>query len=244
MPRKSRNNGKVATSNQLPARVIQSGADVRRQLNSKGKSKNNIMRPFGVFGQNALTFERAIHLISSLPDEDGVMCIYDKLIELEEREKLPCECLVKFVRNMNEVSGRARWKRAPPETATGDGSFHCWLEDADGMIIDHHFKEYDDMMKMARCNSKQKVYVEWTDEQQKEKLKNLLPDIMENINENAKRNGIPKRAVMALMARNPGFRACCVNAWSIKSLRPELRFVIGNMGFRSRDDPNKVWWEY
>ena len=273
MPRKSRNNGKVATSNQLPARVIQSGADVRRQLNSKGKSKNNIMRPFGVFGQNALTFERAIHLISSLPDEDGVMCIYDKLIELEEREKLPCECLVKFVRNMNEVSGRARWKRAPPETATGDGSFHCWLEDADGMIIDHHFKEYDDMMKMARCNSKQKVYVEWTDEQQKEKLKNLLPDIMENINENAKRNGIeftikstdiPGVKIRETIKEGLGrkytswkaieYPKVCpifgfdldwgMNGRQHNSLRPELRFVIGNMGFRSRDDPNKVWWEY
>ena len=244
MPRKSRNNGKVATSNQLPARVIQSGADVRRQLNSKGKSKNNIVRPFGVFGKNALTFERAIHLLSTLPEEDGGVCIYDKIIELEEREKLPRECLVKVVRHMNEVSGRARWKRSPPETATGDGSFHCWLEDADGMIIDPHFKEYDDMMKMAHCNSRAKVYVEWTDEQQKEKLKNLLPDIMENINENAKRNGIPKRFVMAIMAGNPGFRACCVNAWSMKSLRPELRFVIGNMGFRSKDDPNRVWWEY
>lgn len=244
MPRKSRNNGKVATANQLPMRAIQSGADIRVQLNAKGKEKNNIVRPFGVFGNSVLTFERAINLLSSLPDEDGVVSIYDKIIELEEREKIPRESLVCFVRNMNEMGGRTRWNRAPPETGKDDGSFHCWLEDKDGMIIDPHFKEYDDIMKMPRCNSREKVYIEWTPEQQKEKLKNLIPDILENINKNAKQNGVPKEVIMTIMAGNPGWRACCVNAWCIKYLRPELRLVIGNMGFRHRDNPNRVWWEY
>ena len=236
MPRKSRNNGKVATSNKLPARVIQSNADRRTQIPARYKKMCG--------GGHNVNWGYYLQLLQTLPEEDGTICIYDKIREIEEREKLPFESLIKFVRKLHEAQGTMRWEKEPISTQSGNGSFHCWLEDKDGMIIDPHFKEYDDMMKMPRCNGRAKVYEEWSPKQQKEKLKNLIPEVMENIEENATRNNIPKEAVMAIIAANPGFRACPLNAWCMKSIRPELRFVIGNMGFRSRDDPNKVWWEY
>jgi hypothetical protein len=179
-------------------------------------------------------------IYENAPEEPYML--YDYLEEKCDELEINFTKLIASLRKSAEDNGR--WDRVEPNTDKDSGSFHMWLEDANGKIIDPHFREYDGLCKMSNTDGRKKVYHKWTEAQQKEKLKNLIPDILAVIKANCKQNEIPMREMMAILAYRPSFRCCPMNAWSLKSVMPELKVCIGNMGFRSKEDPNKIWWEY
>lgn len=179
-------------------------------------------------------------MLSIIPSNVCGSKLYDEIRKVEDRFGIRPETLINIVRKRQE----GRWGKAPVDTSDDNGSFHMWLEDEDGDIIDPHFEEFVGMMKMPNCDSREKVYSKWTDEEQKEKLTNLIPGIVRIIKRNCDVNGLGMREMMMILALRPQFRCCPMNAWCMKSVFPELKVCIGNMGFRSKDDPEKIWWEY
>lgn len=150
-----------------------------------------------------------------------------------------------FITNLRNANyHEARWAKADPNTSADNGAFHMWLEDEDGNPIDPNFPEYAGLCKMPNCDAEQKVYHKWTEAQQAEKLRNLIPSIMKVIQDNCDINGLSKPEMMGILALNPQFRCCPMNTWCLKHFKREGKVCIGNMGFRSKDDPSRIWWEY
>lgn len=173
--------------------------------------------------------------------------LYDYLESKCEVRNVSFPKLIALVRASNE---RGRWSRTSPNTSAHNGAFHMWCENDDGEIFDPHFKQFDGMCKMSNTNSREKVYHKWTEAEQKEKLTNLIPGIMRILKKNCAANNMPMEPMMAIIAINPQFRCCPMNAWCIKAMardnreKQKLKICIGNMGFRSNENPEKIWWEY
>ena len=171
--------------------------------------------------------------------------IYDEMRAYEVADGVAPETYIDIVRDAHSQSSVGRWSKSDIQRdGMLNGSFHCWVEDPDGNIIDPHFPQYDKMMLMNRCDGSRKVYSEWSIPDQIQKLKMLTPRIKRNISENAISNGIPPELMLMVMEDKPQFRCCHVNAFAIKAQNPEYKFKIGNMGFRHQTDPDKIWWEY
>lgn len=245
MTRKSRSNGRIPTKNRARKAAIENRADTRPHISARCREVLEQTKSLTAGLPRGWTPQKIINIITPLAsieeEAEGELCLYDELRKLEIHHKVPKELFVKFVRNMNP---NGRWVKREVNTDHDNGSFHMWLEDEDGTIIDPHFPQYDKLCKMPACDPQQKVYVKWSEEQIAEKLRNLIPWIMETIRGNAERNGVPKELIIATIATSPQFRGCPVNAWCMKVLRPELKVCIGNMGFRSIEHRDKIWWEY
>jgi hypothetical protein len=141
-----------------------------------------------------------------------------------------------------------RWGREPIDTSAEGVAFHMWIEDEEGNIHDPHFEEYDNLMFLHNCDGSQKVYAEWSAEQQKEKLKNLLPSVMFAINNDlatkTKRTQEEKQEFIEFLSTTGMFACCPLNAMAKKRLNPTWTIKIGSLGFRSIEDPEKIFWEY
>ena len=183
--------------------------------------------------------QHLVSVIHSLPEKGGAL--YRELLKIEEHFGVDKEYLVRFVRRKSS----GRWARDPVNTDAEDGAFHCWLVDEEGVIEDPHFKAYEEAMLMPNCDANQKVYSEWTEEEQRTKLFNLLPGMIARFKENGDRLGWSVAATMKFHSEHPRELCCPMNAWAIKAQNPKRWTIkIGNLGFRSKDNHRKIWWEY
>lgn len=214
----------------------------KNQSNKKKKQRNRGRGVPTEISANGTTITPKLMEAMMIADQTEPYNTYDTIRAFEVVNGVEPETYINQIRALHE--GRGRWEKKAPDLSYDGGAFHAWLEDADGNIIDPHFPQYDGMMKMPNCDPHQKVYSEWSTADQIVKLKHLIRRSKEIVNRNMVVNGLSEQEVINILAHNPIFRCCHQNAYTMKCLRPELKYKIGNMGFRSRDDPNKIWWEY
>lgn len=183
-----------------------------------------------------------IHLLTILANGESDSRAYDAIREYEIENGFEKEYLINYARHSADTE--VQFDREKVNTSADNGSFHAWIRKADGTIRDPHFPEYDTLVKMPNCDASQKVYHEWTPEQQEAKLKNSIPRIMKNIRANMEANDKTMEYICQRMVNRPAFRSCIINAFAYKYTHPDSEIVIGNMGFRNRKTPHLIWWEY
>ena len=210
------------SANRMPQRSINARANCR----IKGKKTNETRAILEDIWENA-------------PNEGHL--IYDYLMAACAERGINANELIRTLRDIGVHT--QRWEKATPDTSADNGAFHMWLE-VDGKPLDPEFPEYEGLCKMPNCDPEQRVYHKWSKEKQAEKLRNLIPGIMKVIKDNCDINGLSKKEMMAVLALNPQFRCCPMNTWCLKHFKPDGEICIGNMGFRSKDDPDRIWWEY
>ena len=171
---------------------------------------------------------------------------YDALRQYEIDNGLPDGKLINWVRHSqgNSRSLGHRFAKEPINTSASGMCFHAWIRKPDGSIHDPHFKEYELMMKMPNCDANEKVYDEWSPSQQKEKLRNEMPSLIDTMKLNMDENNQTKKEIAEFLIANPQYRACIFNAFCYKIIHPECEIVIGHMGFRNKKTPSIIWWEY
>lgn len=169
--------------------------------------------------------------------------IYETLRQYEMDNDLTDGSLVNWVRHSQGNSIR-RFAKEPIDTSANGMCFHAWIRKPDGSIHDPHFKEYDWMMKMPNCDANEKVYDEWSPTQQKEKLRNEMPSLIDVMKDNREINNSTNTEIAEFLIANPQYRACIFNAFCYKIIHPDCEIVIGNMGFRNKKTPSIIWWEY
>lgn len=210
----------------------------RNLLPQRARDAHSVAR---TFGKQSLRHRAILNsIVENMPDDPLEM--YDYLEEACAIYHIAFNSLLKDIRAA--CLDGAKWNREEPNTSADNGAFHMWCEDENGNIADPHFKEYDKICKMPDCDPNRKVYHKWSEEQQAEKLRNLIPSIMKVINDNMELNGLGRMEMMGILALNPQFRCCPMNAWCLKAYKRDLKICIGNLGFRSKEDPSKIWWEY
>lgn len=169
--------------------------------------------------------------------------IYETLRQYEMDNDLTDGSLVNWVRH-SQGNSRHRFAKEPIDTSANGMCFHAWIRKPDGSIHDPHFVEYDYMMKMPNCDANEKVYEEWSPTQQKEKLRNEMPSLIDTMKINMEEHNETKKHIAEVLIANPQYRACIFNAFCYKIIHPDCEIVIGHMGFRNKKTPSIIWWEY
>ena len=129
---------------------------------------------------------------------------------------------------------------------------HAWCEDVEGNVVyDPCFKWYDYICNLHGCAKKKKRHYKVQANMKETVLKIVKSHIKEG-----KQIGLWKdfKSGMEFWRdflegedefedKENGEGKCFINAYCYKYFHPEVKLMIGSMGFE-KDKSNEVWWEY
>ena len=121
------------------------------------------------------------------------------------------------------------------------GDFHCWIENMDGKVVfDPVFRHYKEICKMRGLDIKKPHRFAWNNQDKWCRYFTMSQDIKECKTE-------PVRSAIRHIPPQP---LCCrgnsINYFVSHLRADDSKYIIriGSMGWESKRDPNKIWWEY
>jgi len=120
-----------------------------------------------------------------------------------------------------------------------DKSFHCWIANKEGDIIDDHFEEYD-YIKKVRGLKDEPVYLPFNEEKQKAIWKNFKKQLKKDKGYGGTKHGYE---VFVKKYKRVTYQRCTFNVLINLEKNPDYRIIIGSMGWRYKNSDD-VWFEY
>ena len=118
---------------------------------------------------------------------------------------------------------------------------HAWIEMPDGSIKDWYFQDYDNIKRLWNCEGRAYYYPN------PEKFSLPMRGIIKKMVKIAKKY-IPERypnaeAVFKDFYNEPKAGHCFMNAYAYKYFNPEVKLMVGSMGWASKKT-GKIHWEF
>ena len=129
-------------------------------------------------------------------------------------------------------------------TKDTERSFHCWIANQEGDIIDDHFEEYDEIIKVRGLRN-EPVYMPFNIEKQKKIWRWFKKQLKEDTDFGGIKHGYE---YFVKERRKATFQRCTFNVLINLELMKfkgdsNYRIVIGSMGWRYKNSDD-VWFEY
>lgn len=140
---------------------------------------------------------------------------------------------------MNDIMG----KNKPDYDVFNVGKLdaHAWIEMPDGSIKDWYFQDYDNIKRLWNCEGRAYYYPN------PEKFAPAMRHIIKKMVKTAKKF-LPEvytdaKAVFEDFYNEPKAGHCFMNAYAYKYFNPEVKLMVGSMGWASKKT-GKIHWEF
>tara|TARA_R110000823_G_scaffold270717_2_gene390270 strand:- start:4528 stop:4896 length:369 start_codon:yes stop_codon:yes gene_type:complete len=115
---------------------------------------------------------------------------------------------------------------------------HAWCENKDGEVVfDPSFKEYK-FIKMVNKLEGENQY-----EIVPELSGKVMACIKIHIKDFKKNNKMSFENIMKMFLKYPKFNCCFLNAYAYKFANPEVKLMVGKMGWKKKNS-GEIFWEY